>query len=104
MARLVRMGDIKDQIPVGGAKMVEVEGKQIAIFNVAGTYHAIDELCTHRAGPLSEGEIRENVVTCPWHRAQFDVTTGKCLKGPAAKDVACYPIKVEGNTLLIEMP
>ena len=50
-------------------KLVEVQGKKIALFNVDGKFHAIDNTCTHRGGPLSEGELEGDEVTCPWHGA-----------------------------------
>ena len=61
-----------EDIPAGQASMVEVDGKEIALFNVGGSFHAIDNTCTHVGGPLCEGEIAGNEVTCPWHGAMFD--------------------------------
>jgi nitrite reductase/ring-hydroxylating ferredoxin subunit len=63
---------------------VDIGAKRIAIFNIDGTYHAIDDTCTHRGGPLSEGIVVGTEVTCPWHGAVFDVTTGSVL-GPRAQ-------------------
>ena len=71
-----------DEIPVGTMKHVEVNGREIAITNVNGKYYAIDDRCGHASARLSGGGLRENVVTCPLHGAQFDVTTGKKLSEP----------------------
>src|SRR5258708_25366344 len=79
-----------DDIPEGQAKMVEVNGKEIALFNVGGSFHAIDNTCTHVDGPLCEGEIPRREVTCPWHGAMFDVTTGQVLGPPAPSSVTPY--------------
>ena len=62
---------------------VEVSGHQIALFDVEGTYYAIDDTCTHKGGPLSEGTLSSAALICPWHGAQFDVRSGKVLRPPA---------------------
>lgn len=67
------------EIPPGKARAVDAGGKRIALFNVDGTFHAIDDTCTHRGGPLSEGTVEGTEVTCPWHGAVFDVTSGTVL-------------------------
>ena len=75
MANFVKVAQTSE-IPDGQGKCVEVEGKRIAIFNVEGTYYAIDDICPHQGGPLGEGELSGTVVTCPWHGWEYDVTTG----------------------------
>jgi nitrite reductase/ring-hydroxylating ferredoxin subunit len=75
MGRLVRVAETKD-VPPGTAIAVDVEGQAVALFNLTGTLYAIDDTCTHRGGPLSQGEVNGMVVTCPFHGARFDVTTG----------------------------
>jgi nitrite reductase/ring-hydroxylating ferredoxin subunit len=75
----------------------------LAIYNVDGAVHAIDGTCTHRGGPLGEGELTGNVVTCPWHGARFDVTTGAVLGPPASKEVASYRVTVEGDSIFVEL-
>jgi ferredoxin-NADP reductase/nitrite reductase/ring-hydroxylating ferredoxin subunit len=84
--------------------MLEAKGKRIAVFNVAGRYHAIDDTCPHQGGPLSEGALNGQVVTCPWHGAEFDVTTGAVLSPPAGHGVATYPVQRSGPDLLLEIP
>jgi len=90
-------------IEPGTAKLVEAYGKRIALFNVDGNFHAIDETCTHRGGPLSEGMLAGNEVTCPWHLAVFDVTTGEVIGLPAPRGVASYPVRVEGDDVEVEI-
>ena len=68
-------------MPPGQAAIFTVEGQRIALFNVEGTYYAIGDTCTHRFGPLSEGDVQGTKVTCPWHGADFDLKTGAAL-GP----------------------
>ncbi len=62
------------------------------------------EHCTHISGPLNEGELDGDVLTCPWHGAQFNVRTGKVLRGPARQDIQTYPVKIEGKSILVSLP
>ena len=99
MGDFVRVASTADVKP-GQAVVVEVNGKTLAVFNVDGAFHAIDNTCVHRGGPLGEGDIHGKVVACPWHGWQFDVTTGECVKNPAAK-VEVYQVKVEGVDITV---
>jgi nitrite reductase/ring-hydroxylating ferredoxin subunit len=97
--KLARTGEIAP----GEGKVVETSGKRIAIFNIDGRFYAIDDTCTHRGGPLSEGMIVGTEVTCPWHGAVFDVTSGAVLGAPAPRDVAGYSVRVEGEDIEVEI-
>ena len=68
-------------VPPGSALLVQ----NVAVFNVGGVFYATQDECTHKRGPLSEGELDGSTVTCPYHGAQFDVCTGQVLRGPAAQ-------------------
>ncbi len=76
MAEFVKVAKMAEIAP-GQAKMVEVNDKEIALFNVDGSFYAIDNACTHVGGPLSEGELDGPQVTCPLHGSIFNVTTGE---------------------------
>lgn len=102
MAELKKVATVAD-VPAGTAKAVNVDGKKIALFNINGSFFAIDDTCTHRGGPLSEGDVEEFKVTCPWHGATYDVKTGKVLGPPAAQGVARYNVTVEGSDIKIEV-
>jgi nitrite reductase/ring-hydroxylating ferredoxin subunit len=91
-----------DDVPVGEARVVEVDGRSIAVFNVGGRYYAIDNVCPHRGGPLGEGDVEGTVVACPWHAWRWDVTTGANVNNPAVR-VAAYPIVEEGGQLFVEL-
>src|SRR5882672_6085366 len=79
-----------DQVTPGRATCVEVNDREMAIFNIDGVFHAIDNTCTHVGGPLSEGELSNTHVTCPWHGGVFDVTTGEVLGPPPGENVTRY--------------
>ena len=91
------------EIPSGQAKKVTAGSRQIALFNVEGTFYAIDDTCTHRGGPLSEGELEGKEITCPWHGARFDVSTGTHLSPPAPGDVASYKVQVVGEDVQVDV-
>ncbi len=103
MGEFVKVAETKD-ISVGTGILVELEGERIALFNENGTFYAIGDVCTHSGGPLSEGDLDGDVVTCPWHAAQFDVKTGAVMSPPASDPVPTYRVKVEGGDILIESP
>jgi NAD(P)H-dependent nitrite reductase small subunit len=88
-------------IPSGQGIIVEVEGKQVAVFNCDGQYYATQNNCIHRGGPLAEGLLEGSIVTCPWHGWEYDISTGDCLTNPKAK-IKSYPLKVEGNDILVD--
>jgi nitrite reductase/ring-hydroxylating ferredoxin subunit len=102
MAGFVKVAQ-SDEIAPGQGKMIEVGGKKIALFNVEGSFYAIDDTCTHRGGPLSEGSLDGKEVTCPWHGAIYDVITGEVLSPPAPKGVARYNVRVEGTDIEVEV-
>lgn len=102
MAEFFRVADAGEIAP-GQAKCVEVAGKKIALFNVEGTFYAMDNTCTHRGGPLAEGELNGDEVTCPWHGAIFNVRTGKALGPPAPRGVAHYDVRVDGSDVEVEI-
>lgn len=99
------------EIPPGGRKIVEVEGRSIGVFNVRGNFYALRNLCPHQFAPLCEGSIvgttlpsrpgeyiwgREGeIVRCPWHGWEFDITSGRSVFNPHAMRVRAYPVTVE---------
>jgi sulfite reductase (ferredoxin) len=98
--KLIKIAEVA-QLPVGERKLSTVEDRRIALFNLDGTIYAIDNHCTHRDGPVGAGELKEGVITCPWHGWRFNVTTGYCLEGGA--NLRCYPVYVEGNDVLVDV-
>ena len=89
---------VSDVAP-GTAKLVAVDGKEIALFNVDGTFYALDNECPHRGGPLGEGDLEGCIVTCPWHAWQYDVRSGESITDDLK--VARYDVKVEGGDVLV---
>ena len=99
MTNFVKVARTSDIEP-GQAKIVDVKGKEIALFNIGGEYFAIDNMCTHEEASLAEGEVSGYEVTCPLHGAKFDVRTGQVLGPPAYDDVASYAVRVTSSDQL----
>jgi len=90
-------------VPPGSGKELTAGGRVVALYNVEGTFFALDGVCPHAGGPLGEGALSGKVVTCPWHGWQFDVTTGQhCLN--ATLQHTAFPVKVEGDDVYVEIP
>ena len=101
---------VKSEIEVGKMKKVVLDDNDILIANVNGKYYAVDNTCTHLGGNLSEGVLEGNVVTCPNHRAKFDVTTGKVVSAPAEalgrpdiEDLQTHVAKVEDQYIMVKV-
>ena len=98
MAAYVTVANADDLQP-GQAKVVTAGDQRVALFNVGGTYYAIADTCTHRGGPLSEGTLEDDVVTCPWHGAHFCVRDGQVQEPPAHENVTSYPVRVTDGSI-----
>ena len=101
MGTCVRVTGTTDVKP-GCGIVTEVNGKTLAVCHVDGTFHAIDNTCFHRGGPLGEGDLEGSVVTCPWHGWQFDVATGACVTNPSAK-VERYDVQIDGTDVKVRI-
>jgi nitrite reductase/ring-hydroxylating ferredoxin subunit len=100
MAR-TRIADAKDIAPGAGA-IVQVGVLTLALFNVAGSFYAVDNSCPHRGGPLGDGKLDGAIVTCPWHGYRYDVRTGVHQLNPRL-NVACYPVTVEDGVVFVDV-
>lgn len=99
MSEFVPVADAAE-VPPGTSKVVVVAGHVVALFNVDGTFYALSNTCLHRGGPVGEGELDGEVVTCPLHGWQYDVRSGENLLNPLAR-LTRYPVKVEGGRVLV---
>jgi 3-phenylpropionate/trans-cinnamate dioxygenase ferredoxin component len=94
----------QSELDEGELLPVEVDGELICLARVEGNVYAFTDNCTHISGPLNDGELEGCVLTCPWHLAQFDIRTGKVLRGPARQDIMTYPVKIEDDAIYIQLP
>ena len=91
-----------DQVPPGKGSFFTAVGKNVALFNVDGTIHAIADTCPHAGGSLGNGRLDGTTVTCPWHGMKFDVTNG-CFAGRSESGVATYRVKVENEKIMVAL-
>jgi nitrite reductase (NADH) small subunit/3-phenylpropionate/trans-cinnamate dioxygenase ferredoxin subunit len=96
----VRVAKATDIAP-GQIREIRLEGMTIALANVEGQFHAISNTCLHRGGPLGQGSLQGNVVTCPWHGWSFDVTSGSVAPNQTP-GVACYPVQLRGEDVYVD--
>ena len=94
-----------EQVPDGEGRHFEASGHLIALFNVEGQFYALDDICSHAHAYLSEGDVDEEdrTVECPRHGSTFELETGNPVTLPATQPVRTYPVKVEGDEVLIEL-
>jgi 3-phenylpropionate/trans-cinnamate dioxygenase ferredoxin component len=97
-------------IAAGKCKRVVAGDGAILLANIGGSYYAISDKCPHMGGMLSQGKLEGNIITCPRHGTKFDVTNGKMIAGGKlafvtlkVKDDKSYPVKLEGNDILVEI-
>ena len=101
MPNFIKVASTSDLQP-GENKVVEVNGEQVALFNVDGEFFAINNTCRHKGGPLGEGFLEGDVVSCPLHGWRYNVRSGSCLTVPT-QHVASYQVKVEGNDVFVSL-
>jgi nitrite reductase/ring-hydroxylating ferredoxin subunit len=92
------------EIGVGKVVPVFVEGRRLALYNVAGRYYATDDRCTHADVPLSKGRIVGDLIECPLHVAFFEIATGKARGVPVTRDVRTYSVHRLGDELFVAVP
>jgi 3-phenylpropionate/trans-cinnamate dioxygenase ferredoxin component len=92
-------------IPDPGKMLAEVEERLIVLIHAAGHYYALDDVCTHDGGPLSEGPVEpeSKTITCPRHGAKFDIRTGAALTMPATKPTKAHDVKIEGEQIFVRL-
>ena len=91
-------------LPSGGFIRADLDGTEIALFNVDGVYHAIEDVCTHDGGTLTGGAIEGEQIVCPRHGARFSILTGDALTPPAYEPVQKFPVRVECGKIQVKDP
>lgn len=102
-----------EDVPQNTIKKFEIANKTILLVHIGDNYHAMDGICSHRGGDLSQGKLKNKIIRCPKHGSQFDVTTGKVVKNvnpvikaltrAEAKDLSTYPTKVEAGAVWVRV-
>jgi 3-phenylpropionate/trans-cinnamate dioxygenase ferredoxin subunit len=97
--RVAAVSDIID----GEAKPARVGELEIALVRVDGMIHAFEDVCPHAYALLSQGFVEGNEIECPLHAARFEISTGKVLCPPADRDLQVYPVRVDGDDVLVQI-
>jgi len=90
------------EIAPGATRRVVVDGNDVLLCNVGGEIYAVEDVCTHDGGALDQGELEECRIMCPRHGAYFDVKTGAALTLPAIVPLKTYPVRIEGDEIVVE--
>ncbi len=96
----IKIGKV-DELRPGSMKRVDIDGRRMLLANVNGRFCATDDTCTHEDASLSTGSLRGELVKCPLHGSRFNVCTGEALEEPAEQDLKTYPVRVEGDNILV---
>ena len=91
-------------LPNGDRLFMEIGEDYIVLFNIAGDYYAIADLCSHDDGPLGDGEVSDHTITCPRHGARFDLRNGKALTFPAVEAIPAYPVRLVDGMIQVGIP
>jgi len=92
-----------DDVQPGTGLAVEVDGVSVAVVRDGEDWYAVYDECSHAAVPLSEGDVEGNLIECWLHGSQFDMRTGKPTSLPATEPVAIYPVRVDGDDVLVDV-
>lgn len=93
------------EVPDPGSMLIEVGERLVVLIHAAGHFYALDDICTHDGGPLSDGPIDagDNSISCPRHGAKFDIRSGAAMTMPATKPTAAHEVKIEGDQIFVRL-
>ncbi len=99
---LIKLCD-KKILPPGEFRSFKVKSQEVLVVNISGRIYCLDGRCTHAGAPLAEGSLEGEILTCPWHYSQFNVTNGVVLHGPAVKSLKVYRVEEKENSLYVDL-
>ena len=91
------------ELAPGRMKRIDANGRRVLLANVGGQFYAADDTCTHEDASLSTGSLQGACVKCPLHGSRFSVCTGEALEDPAEQNLRTYPVRLEGERILIAL-
>ena len=97
--KVASKSELEDEEVIG----VEVGDTQIAIYRLGDDFFATSNICTHAFAFLSDGYIEDDCIECPLHQQLFKIATGEALEGPAEEDLKTFPVKLEGDDVMVEV-
>ena len=91
-----------EEFAAGRGRMVTVNGRHVALFRLGNEFFALDNMCLHRGGPLCDGQIENDVVTCPWHFWSYEIRTGTMVQDPRV-GVSRHEVRVDGEVISVRL-
>jgi nitrite reductase/ring-hydroxylating ferredoxin subunit len=91
------------ELAPGKMRRIDAGGRRVLLANVGGQFYAADDTCTHEDASLSAGSLQGACVKCPLHGSRFDLCTGEALEEPAEENLRTYPVRLEGERILIDL-
>ena len=92
-----------EQLNQSDVTAVNVQGREIALYEIDGQIYATDNLCTHGAGRMSDGFFDGLEIECPLHQGRFDVSTGQAMCAPLTENIRVYPVRIEHDRVFINL-
>ena len=92
------------ELPNGERLFVDVGERPLVIFNIAGQFFAIGDVCSHDDGPVGDGDIEGDNIVCPRHGGEFEIKSGKAVQMPAVVDIPAYAVKVVDGMIQVGIP
>lgn len=90
-----------DEVPAEGVRVVTLNGRNLAVINHGGKYYAVENRCPHMGGPLGLGQVKNGIITCPWHRFRFELESGRSVTNPAMQ-ATVLRLTVDKGYLVLE--
>jgi 3-phenylpropionate/trans-cinnamate dioxygenase ferredoxin subunit len=97
---IAKTKDIEDE----AGKAFKIGDLEIAVWKTGGKFYATDDICTHAYASLADGYVEDGCVECPLHAGRFEIATGKAMGAPVFTDIKTYPLRVEGEDIIVEIP
>ncbi|MDP2176951.1 non-heme iron oxygenase ferredoxin subunit [Methylicorpusculum sp.] len=91
----------QDALAEGEHVVVDVDGVEVAVFNLEGSFYAIEDVCSHDGAEIASGELQGDEIVCPRHGARFCVKTGQVKSAPAYEDIACFKVRIEDKRVQV---
>jgi nitrite reductase/ring-hydroxylating ferredoxin subunit len=98
--RAAALADLEPDRPIS----IILNGTRVALIRIGEQVHALGDTCTHQGGPLGEGTLKGTRLACPWHGWMYDVRSGQCLFPTRGGPVPCYPVRVTGGEVWVDLP
>lgn len=92
-----------EDLEEGKGRPFSLDGHRLALIRYEGVVYALEDRCPHANAPIALGPVENGCIACPWHYAEFELTTGRVLSGPACESIAAYPVQEQGGVIAVSL-